>query len=274
MKRFYIALLSLLWFNHAVEAQTVLLSNDFGTDLASMQAATAGWGVAELDGNGHGWRPYLSSDFHDLGFTGIVDASASFTFDEEGDIIPLSTMNLLGSPLINLSGYSSAELTYRIGALLLDEGQMGYQLLVVEDDFIDFANPNFVESITSEGSHNVTFDLTPFTGRSITLMWYHNSTLTYGNGYLIIDDIVVTAENTAGVKEILMPKLSVYPNPATDKVTVSGLQDDTLVSIYTVSGQKVKDVVAKGDTSIDVSSLAKGMYFLNTAKGSAKIIKE
>lgn len=94
------ALLSLLCLNHAVEAQTVLPSNDFSTGLASMQAATAGWGVAELDGNGHGWMPYLSSDFHDLGFTGIVDASASFTFDEEGNITPLIKINLLGSPLI------------------------------------------------------------------------------------------------------------------------------------------------------------------------------
>ncbi|MGQ2985434.1 T9SS type A sorting domain-containing protein [Flavobacterium sp.] len=274
MKYFYIALLSVLCFNHAIVAQTLLLSNDFGTDLASMQAATAGWGVAELDGNGHGWMPYLSSDFHDLGFTGIVDASASFTSDEEGNITPLSTMNLLGSPLINLSGYSSAQLTFRIGALLLDEGQMGYQLLVVEDDFVDFANPNFVESITSEGSHEVTFDLTPFIGETITLMWYHEPFLTYGNGYLILDDIVVTASNTAGIEEFLTPKLSVYPNPASDMVTISGLADNTPVSIYTVTGQKVKDVMGSSDTRIDVSSLASGAYFVKTPVGTVKVIKK
>jgi hypothetical protein len=274
MKHYHIALLSLFCFNHAVEAQTVLLSNDFGTDLASMQAATAGWGVAELDGNGYGWRPYLSSDFHELGFTGIVDASASFKFEEDGTTAPLATMNLLGSPLINLSGYSSAQLTYKIGALLLDEGQMGYHLLVVEDDFVDFANPNFVESITSEGSHDVTFDLTPFVGKTINLMWYHYSLLNYGNGYLILDDIVVTAINTAGVKEILTPKLSLYPNPASDKVTIVGLAESTVVSLYNVSGQKVLEVVANGDTQIDISNLAKGMYHLNTAEGSAKVIKK
>jgi len=274
MKHFYITLLSLLCFNSAVQAQTVLLSNDFGTDLASMQATTAGWGVAELDANGHGWMPYLSSDFHDLGFTGIVDASASYTSDGEGNLAPLSTMNLLGSPLINLSGYSSAQLTFRIGALLLNEGQMGYQLLVVEDDFIDFANPNFVESITSEGSHDVTFDLTPFVGKTITLMWYHEPSLTYGYGYLIIDDIVVTAANTAGVKEILTPKLSVYPNPASDNVTVVGLPEGTVVSVYNVSGQKLLQVTVNGDTPIDISSLDKGIYFLDTATGSAKIIKK
>ena len=252
----------------------MLLSNDFGTDLASLQSATAGWGVAELDGNGHGWRPYLSSDFHELGFTGIADASASFTTDEEGSIIPLGTMNLLGSPLINLSGYSSARLTYRIGALLLGEGQMGYHLLVVEDDFVDFANPNFVESIMRDGSHEVTFDLTPFIGKSITLMWYHYSGITYGNGYLILDDIVVTAENALGVKEILTPKLSVYPNPAVDKITVSNLSDNTTLSIFDISGKKLWEVMGSGETTIDIGSLSKGTYILSAANGSVKIIKK
>jgi len=69
-------------------------------------------------------------------------------------------------------------------------------------------------------------------------------------------------------------KLSVYPNPASDKVTVVGLPEGTVVSLYNVSGQKLLEVATNSDTPIDISSLAKGMYFLNTGKGSAKIIKK
>ncbi|MGQ2985447.1 T9SS type A sorting domain-containing protein [Flavobacterium sp.] len=68
-------------------------------------------------------------------------------------------------------------------------------------------------------------------------------------------------------------RFSVYPNPASDEVTVAGLPQGIAVSLYNVSGQKLLEVIANGDTPIDISSLAKGMYFLNTEKGSAKIIK-
>lgn len=67
---------------------------------------------------------------------------------------------------------------------------------------------------------------------------------------------------------------SVYPNPASDKVTVAGLPEGMVVSLYNVSGQKLLEVTAKSDTSIDISSLAKGIYFLNTDKGSVKVIKK
>lgn len=89
---------------------------------------------------------------------------------------------------------------------------------------------------------------------------------------LFLDDIYVGS--ALGIADRDKNGINVYPNPATDKVTISGLADGTIVSLSNISGQKLLEVTVNGDTAIDMGSLAKGMYFLNTAKGSAKIIKK
>jgi len=274
MKYYKVFSAVLLLTTFGTHAQTVLVNNNFGTDLASLQAATVGWGVAEMDGDGHGWRPYLSADFQELGFTGIVDASATFIDDGQGNITELEAKNLVASPPINLSGYSSVQLTYKIGALLEGQAQMGYYLMVVQDNFIDFFNPDFTGAFNTNGSQDITLDLTPFIGQTVSLVWYHEPFLTYGNGYLILDDIVVTATNNLGIDEILTPKLSVYPNPASDRITISGLPDNTPLSIFNISGQKLKEVVGSGDTSIDISTMPAGVFFIKTPNEVFRVIKK
>lgn len=68
-------------------------------------------------------------------------------------------------------------------------------------------------------------------------------------------------------------QITVHPNPANDRITVTGVPEGTLIVIYNVSGQKIMDAIAD-DSSLDISSLAEGMYFLNTPNGYAKIIKK
>ena len=114
---------------------------------------------------------------------------------------------------------------------------------------------------------------------TISLGAYANSNLLIrfkqtndGGGTIFLDDLYVGT--SLGLADLNKDVIRVYPNPAADKVMVSGLEDGTIVSLYNISGQKLMDIAANGDTAIDISSLAKGMYFLNTAKGSAKIIKK
>jgi len=71
----------------------------------------------------------------------------------------------------------------------------------------------------------------------------------------------------------LNAEILVYPNPVTEKVIISGLTDGTIVSLYTISGQKLMEVTVNGDTTMDMGSLAKGMYFLTTADACTKVIK-
>jgi len=72
-----------------------------------------------------------------------------------------------------------------------------------------------------------------------------------------------------GTDELQETRLSVYPNPATDKITIetSGLQNESCLTIVNPAGQQVlrKKVTTPG-MQIDVSCLPSGIYFLKLTK--------
>jgi uncharacterized delta-60 repeat protein len=76
---------------------------------------------------------------------------------------------------------------------------------------------------------------------------------------------------TAGINENnAIAGLSVYPNPAKEKVIIS-LNLDAKYSLVSMVGQEVqKGELVNGDNTLDVSKLSKGMYFLNIESGNAK----
>ncbi|MBN2891960.1 MAG: T9SS type A sorting domain-containing protein [Bacteroidales bacterium] len=97
------------------------------------------------------------------------------------------------------------------------------------------------------------------------------------DNYIIYIEIPVTT--LTGVKEISANQLNinVYPNPATDFVTVENVEGAT-ISVYNTLGSLVETIVADGNTTtIDMANYAAGTYILKVASesgvGSAKIVK-
>ena len=65
-------------------------------------------------------------------------------------------------------------------------------------------------------------------------------------------------------------RVSVYPNPATDYITVEGANGS--VALYSATGAMVQSVNAQGTVTIDVSGLSKGVYVLKTGNVTEKIL--
>ena len=69
--------------------------------------------------------------------------------------------------------------------------------------------------------------------------------------------------------------LCISPNPAKDRIWISGLDtdiDDTLY-IVSVTGKTVKTLSSSANNSYDISDLADGVYFIKIGNLSAKFIK-
>lgn len=83
---------------------------------------------------------------------------------------------------------------------------------------------------------------------------------------LNMDDVVTgMAENTSIEKE----RITVYPNPAADKVNLKVSNDMTFqVELFDVSGNLL--LRSKGENSLDVSALSKGIYFVKFIDISGK----
>ena len=98
-----------------------------------------------------------------------------------------------------------------------------------------------------------------------------NETIDYAN----IDRILVGVEWNA-IKELVAPgESAVWPTADTDVVNISGLSEGETVSIVDLKGATAAKAVANGTvTSVNLKNLPAGVYVLNAAKQSVKIIKK
>lgn len=85
---------------------------------------------------------------------------------------------------------------------------------------------------------------------------------------------LVPSNPSASLESLSKEILTVYPNPGTEiiRITSTAATNATFVS---ASGAILSNLELNGDTSIDVSSYAPGIYFIRTAEGqTVKFIKE
>ncbi len=73
--------------------------------------------------------------------------------------------------------------------------------------------------------------------------------------------------------------LQVFPNPAKNTITLSGLQNKGTLKIIAADGKVVKQLIAKtGSMLIDISTIEKGIYILQynneNRTHQVKIIKQ
>lgn len=83
----------------------------------------------------------------------------------------------------------------------------------------------------------------------------------------------VTAEATLSIDE-MGNSICIYPTMATSTITIVS-SSNCVMNIYNTVGQKAMTVnIAEGENSIDVSSLANGMYFIANGSQMVKFIKQ
>jgi len=98
--------------------------------------------------------------------------------------------------------------------------------------------------------------------------WYYSYVYT-------MDIHPVSVPQTQGIAGAEAVSLSVYPNPAADRVMVSGIEGDGTAVLYDMRGSVVATFAVNGDeTRLDLSGLTSGVYMLRVADSVVKIVKE
>jgi hypothetical protein len=64
-----------------------------------------------------------------------------------------------------------------------------------------------------------------------------------------------------------------YPNPTSNSLNVE-LEKASPVTLYTITGSKIKESASKNVHHIDVSALPIGMYFIQVGDKTLKFIKQ
>ena len=80
------------------------------------------------------------------------------------------------------------------------------------------------------------------------------------------NEVLATAENKA-------ENIGIFPNPADNSFTVSGINEVRQLKIYSIDGRLVKQETVGCGQSIDISELTQGLYYVNINKQNFKLIK-
>lgn len=110
-------------------------------------------------------------------------------------------------------------------------------------------------------------DLSAYAGQSI---WIAFHDVNYDKYEIWIDDVTITAGGV-GVAENENVSFSIYPNPATNYIKVTGEGNAVVTNIL---GQTVTSATVNGAAEINVSELESGVYFITMNGASKKFIKK
>ena len=88
-------------------------------------------------------------------------------------------------------------------------------------------------------------------------------------------DMTVTANFAVGIDDVNAANVSLYPNPATSTVTLTGIEGTAEVTIVDMNGRAAgKWTVVNGELTIDVTTLAQGAYFVRIVGEQVNAIRK
>jgi hypothetical protein len=260
----------------AVNAQTTVYS---ATGLAQYQ----NWSVIDLDGDGQTWGVY------DLQAQG----GAGSSFDAQGEVLgswswdpeteeALTPDNWAISPAINLTGYTSANLSWGAGSPNTTWYAEKYAVYVVTaadaaalGAALAAATPVYTETLAAGNVWNT---------RSVSISSFDNTNNVYiavrhfdcsDEVILIMDDFTVTASGSgpASLVENTM-NVNVYPNPAEDVLNISMDLNGASVAVISMDGKVVAKQDMNGTTAtVDVANLVSGVYFYEVTAENGLVIR-
>jgi hypothetical protein len=93
-----------------------------------------------------------------------------------------------------------------------------------------------------------------------------------------VDKTGKTVITAAGINEINSMNFSIFPNPATSKITInsSNSLNGKTINLTTITGTLVKSILAtkENNQELDVTDLSKGVYLIQIDNKTTKVVIE
>jgi len=106
-------------------------------------------------------------------------------------------------------------------------------------------------------------------------LWNVSGAIMYGGNQKVYklhsDFVIMTSINeNENSKEVL---LNIFPNPASNTININGFPNNTLAEVFDISGKLLLSQ-SINIHQIDISSLAKGLYFIKLSTGDNNIVRK
>jgi hypothetical protein len=234
--------------------------------------------------NSKNYVTFVSFEEQDGGFPiyklGDDNSSSIVDTDSRYNINPPSFGNIFNPAIIYTAPYGLEHhyISYKISSLCTAD----YDLAVSGTPEVSTGNGTATAVVTG-GTAPFSYVWTPgnLTGATVAGLTAggYTCTVTDANGCQASKTIVITGINERSAEEA---SFNMLPNPATNKVTIEYTADKAVpatVRLVSINGQEVYSenfAQAKGKNiqNIDISGLAKGVYFLQLRSENANISKK
>ncbi|CAM4258962.1 T9SS-dependent choice-of-anchor J family protein [Flavobacterium terrigena] len=267
-------LISAFVFILTANAQTVLYSDNFNTEPTNLSYLNA-------DGDTQTWM-FMPGDT-DSGQMGIDGgAMVSFSIDP-GDGSPLYPNNFFLTPNITIPTTPGITiLEFKFGTINPPNEHFSVYLVpstVTAPEDIAVLSPVFSTTLTNANEMIVTtqqIDVSSFAGQTVKIAIRHHD-CSY-QSLLFIDDLSLFLDVVASASDFISSQFSVYPNPINNSVTISntGNIEINKIVVCDINGRTVKTVNTNAvlETTVNVSELNTGVYFLNIETNEGSLTKK
>ena len=79
---------------------------------------------------------------------------------------------------------------------------------------------------------------------------------------------------TLGNENFVASKVVVYPNPTTDYIIIAGIDSDAKAEVFSITGQKIKEVKFTNEVTLSLSDVTAGVYLVKISNENSSIIKK
>jgi len=237
--------------------QNLISDGTFDTQTGAINTGTTPW-------TGFNSQVIVSDD--------LTSSTAGNVNNGEGSIFQVISVVEGSTYIVNfdyrwVSGTGNYNMTVRVK----DNANLGTNLT-----FNDTNDGLVLNTTPDVWNTNATFSLTIPSGVTNIRLLFYKAT---GNRPLRIDNVSITLDATASLKDLAQFKFNVHPNPAKDYINLSASKNIDKIEIYNIVGQQVERMnLNSTNKQVDVSKLSKGIYLLKAyiedAVGSYKFVKQ
>ncbi len=260
-----------LFLGFNLNAQEVIFS-------ASDSLSFSSWTFFEVTQGGDGFNWHLA-DVSPI--NGMTSQGYALQSNSLNPIQPITPNDFAASPAIDLSSYSNAQLSWSRGAGSDVDFAENYSVYVVydsvtSDNMIPINPLDIVYTETIAAGQQMltrTVDISHICGKNnVYIMFrHHDCTNQY---FLVIDDVLITTDTTLSTSELNTVKLSIYPVPAEEMMTIECAEAITTLKVLDAQGREVQIDFNTLTNNMNVTSLAKGIYTVVVRTESGKITTE
>ena len=234
-------------FESGIPATYTLVDNDGNTPNATVSEYTAAWiGIVDPENDGN-----------------HIAASTSY-FEPIGE-----ASRWLITPAINLGAFGNV--LYWDARSHDPSFPDGYRILVSRTDtqlasFTDTLYLIFQEIAKDWQSRSANLSEIGLDNETVHIAFINETE----NGFkLYLDNIRVEMEDPVGLNDAVKASINVFPNPTSEFVTVTGIDNIRTISIYSLDGKKVLN---SNENKISLQSLASGKYMIEV-QSDAHIVR-